>query len=436
MQKISHEALKHIAEYLFSRREAILNNWRMACENDESLSSVSALTRQEFNNLMPVILDILEQRLLGLPPREDLSYVAAGHGLHRWHKAMALIETMRELNHLSAILYRELESYEELFAEADKSLLLLVYREITAVLQETFTGSVQKYDELQRLYAAGRLKTLENALCSMNELARERGDLLRKSSHDLRGSVGIASSAASLLQLADLSDNDRQIYLEMLNRNLVNVQTMLTELLDLSRLESGQEKLQIADVDVSKVLNRLVNGAQGMAQTRNIILKADGPDSLTIQTDSIKLERIAQNLLVNALIYSSTGTDRKGMVSVSWSLQGNYQWALSIQDSGPGLRGPATNVLLDHLRPTVEPTAVLGSDQTEPDDVQPVDIPEIPAGPQLEAMLEATPQGEGVGLQIVKHLCNMLHANLEVESQPGRGTLFRVRMPVTFTADI
>jgi len=435
MRKISHESLKHIAEYLFGRREAILNNWRMACEDDESLSSVSSLTRQEFNNLMPVILDILEKRLLGEPVQEDLSYVAAGHGLHRWHKALELIETMRELNHLSAILYHELEEYEELFPDADKSLLLFVYREITGVLQETFTGSIQKYDELQRLYAAGRLNTLESALGSMNEMARERGDILRRSSHDLRGSLGIASSAASLLQLEGLTDQDRQMYLDMLNRNLVSIQTLLTELLDLSRLESGQEKLQIADVDVSKILNRLVSGAQGMARERNIILKADGPGSLMIQTDSIKFERIVQNLLVNALSYSIMGADRKGMVSVSWSMQGTHQWVVGIQDSGPGLRGPATNILFDQLRPTVEPTAVLGTNLTEPDDVQPVNIPEIPAGEALEATQRATPKGEGVGLQIVKHLCNMLYASLEVESQPGRGTLFRIRMPVVFPGD-
>ncbi|WP_353718333.1 HAMP domain-containing sensor histidine kinase [Dyadobacter sp. 676] len=435
MQKIDSESLTHITEYLFNRREAILNNWRMACENDDKLSKVSSLTRQEFNNLMPVILDILEQRLLGLPPQEDLSYVAGGHGLHRWHKALALIETMRELNHLSEILYRELETYEELFADTDKSLLLYVHREITSVLQETFTASVQKYDELQRLHAAGRLTTLESALETMNELARERGNILRKSSHDLRGSVSIASSAATLLQLQELTDDDRQMYLEMLNRNLANVQSMLTELMDLSRLESGQEALQIGPVDVSQLLRELVEGAQGMAREHRIILKVDGPDSLTVQTDSTKLRRIAQNLLVNALSYSSLDSDKKGIVSVSWSLQGSYHWVLSIQDSGPGISGAVTKVLSEQLRPTVESTAVLGPDLAEPDQVLPVNIPEIPSGEELEAMSEAAPRGEGVGLQIVKHLCNMLHANLEVETQPGRGTLFRVRMPVSFPAN-
>lgn len=430
MQKTNPKALKPVAEYLFSRREAILNNWRVACENDKALTCVFALTRQEFNNLMPVILDILEQRLLGQPEREDLSNAAAGHGLHRWHKAMELVETMRELNHLSAVLYRELEDYQELFPETDKSLILIVYREITAVLQETFTGSVQKYDELQRLYATGRLNALKSTVESMNDLARERGDILRKSSHDLRGSLGVASSAAHLLQLDDLSESDRNKYLQMLTRNLGNVQTMLNELLDLSRLESGQEQLQITDVDASNILNRLVSGAQGMAQTRNIILKADGPASLNVQTDRIKLERIAQNLLINALSYSSLGPERKGMVSVSWAFQGNNQWVMSIQDSGPGLRGPASNVLFDQLKPTVEPTSVLGRHLTEPDDVQPVNIPEIPASSELETSSESTPRGEGIGLQIVKHLCNMLHATLEVESEPGRGTLFRVRMPV------
>lgn len=429
MRKFDHDALKHITDYLFNRREAILNTWRIACENDERLGKISALTRQEFNNLMPIILDILEQRLLGETPQEDLSHVAGGHGLHRWHKALALIESMLELNHLSAVLYHELELYEDLFAETDKSILLHVHREITMVLQETFTASVQKYDELQRLHAAGRLSTLENALGTMNELARVRGDILRKSSHDLRGSVGIASSAASLLQLQDLNAEDRQMYIDMLNRNLSNIRTMLTELMDLSRLESGQETLQIESLNVSESLRGLVEGAQGLAQQHHVILQADGPDNLIVQTDRVKLERIVQNILVNALAYSAKG-DRQGMVSVSWSTQGNFHWLFAIQDSGPGMAGNVASVLTDQLRPTVEPTSVLGPEIAEPDQVLPKDIPQIPDGDTLAAMAHDGSGGEGVGLQILKHLCNMLGATLEVESQQGRGTLFRVRMAI------
>jgi signal transduction histidine kinase len=366
--------------------------------------------------------------------QEDLSYVAQGHGLHRWHKALALIESMKELNHLSQILYQELDTYDELYPEADKSMLLFVHRTINAVMQETFTGSVQKYDELQRLHAAGRLNTLQGALERMNELVQLRGDILRKSSHDLRGSVGIVSSAASLLKLEGLSEEERSIYLEMLTRNVVNVQTLLADLMDLSRLESGQETLHIEKVDVGQLLIEMVDGAQSMARQNNIVLKADGPANLMVETDPVKLRRIAQNILVNALKYTRSTPTGKGIVSVSWSSEGRYKWMFGIQDSGPGIDEDLTGAFYQQLRPTVEPTALMSPDQAEPDQVRPVDIPIVPTGEELGKLAEESAKGEGVGLQIVKHLCDMLDASLDVESIKGRGTLFRVRMPVQFEA--
>ncbi|HEV7380404.1 MAG TPA: HAMP domain-containing sensor histidine kinase [Dyadobacter sp.] len=430
MRTYNSASLQQVTNYLFSRREAILNNWRVVCEQDKDLGSVGLLSRQEFNNLIPAILDILEQRLMHQVPKEDLTYVAEGHGLHRWHKALALIESMKELNHLAEILYEELDTYDELYPDTDKGLLLFVQRTITSVMQQTFTGSVHKYDELQRLHAAGRLNSLQGAVEKMNELTNARGQILRKSSHDLRGGVGIVSSAAALLSSDGLSQDERDMYLEMLNRNVVNIQSLLEDLLDLSRLESGQETLKIESVDVGALLLSLVEGAQSMARQKGIVLRADGPTSMIVQTDRIKLQRIAQNILLNALSYTTSRDDVKGIVSVSWSSEGRYRWILGIQDSGPGIDDDLLGVYYQQLRPTTEPTALMSPDQAEPDQVRPVDIPQVPSGEELGKLSERSSKGEGVGLQIVKHLCELLNASMDIESIKGRGTLFRVRMPV------
>jgi len=432
MQNFDQASLNQVTNYLFSRREAILNNWRIACEQDPDLGKVSSLSRQEFNNLVPIILDILEQRLLHKPQEAELSYVAQGHGLHRWHKSLGLTECMKELNHLSGLLYKELETYEQLFPEADTSVLLHIHRNINTVMQETLTGSVLKYDELQRLHAAGRLNRLEGALESINEMVQTRGEMLRKSSHDLKGSVGIASSAASLLLMQGLSDEERKTYLEMLSRNIRNVQSMLTELMDLARLESGQESLQIEWLDVSQLLRTLVDGAQGLAQQQNVLLRSDGPEKLMVETDRVKFHRIAQNLLVNALKYSDSSTEKKAIVSVSWSSEGRHQWIFSVQDSGPGMPDSISGTFANQLKPSVEPTALLSPDEAEPDSVMPVNIPEIPTDEEIGRMIDSPKKGEGVGLQIVKHLCDMLGANLDIESQKGRGTLFRIRSLIHF----
>ena len=426
----SSQHLSELTNYLFSRREAILNQWRSACEQDPALGRSTTLSREEFNNLLPLVLDILEDRLLNNPPIADPAITAQAHGLHRWHKSHGLIDTLNELNHLTQTLHHELRVFRELFPHVDRDLLINVQQQISEFMQEIISGSVAKYDELQRLQATNRANTLQQAVNQMQELSQQRGDILRESTHDLRGSFGIVNMAADLLKAADLNEADRQHFVDMLSRNLTNVQDLLTSLMDLSRLEAGQEPLQTESVNVAQLLQEIVTSAQPMADERGVILQADGPPSLMVETDRIKLQRIVQNLLLNALKYTISTPDRRAIVSVSWSAEGEYRWLFSIQDSGPGLPPTTVGVLGQQLRPTVEPTSAMGPDQAEPVAVLPDGVPAIPAPADMDLASQPSKGGEGVGLQIVKRLCELLDANLDVETQAGRGTLFRIRMPM------
>lgn len=423
------QPLAELATYLFTRREAILNKWRSSCEQDPTLGKVSTLSREEFNNLLPIILGILGERLLNKPPEADAALSAQAHGLHRWHKTHNLIDTLNELNHLTQTLYSELRQFRQLFPQVDAARLLNGQQLISQLMQETISGSILKYDELQRLQATNRANTMQGALDQMHALSEQRGDMLRTSAHDLRGGFGIVNSAAHLLKTEGLSEDERAQFMEILSRNLTNVQGLLTDLIDLARLESGQETLHLESVDAAQLLNQIVAGAQPMAAEKGIVLWADGPSELVVETDQIKLQRIVQNLLLNALKYTPSTPDQVAIVSVSWSVEGEYRWSFSIQDSGPGLPPTTVGVLGQQLRPTVEPTSVMGSDQAEPVSVTPEGLPQIPNPTDMATATHSTPGGEGVGLQIVKRLCELLDANLDVETKAGQGTLFRIRLP-------
>ena len=422
------QSLSAIVSYLFAQRETVLNNWRTVCQADPSLSKGLSLSREEFNNLLPLILDILEARLLGKEPQADPAITAQAHGLHRWQKSFDLLNTMRELSHLTQILYSELNEFQELFPQTKATLLLQVHQQIAQIMQETMEGSVFKFDELQRLEAVQRATTLQQALTKMTELSQERVNLLRTSTHDLRGGLGIINGAAYMLKVEGLSEEQREQYLGMLSRNLASVEVMLTELMDLSRIEAGEETLQIQSVDVSPLLSELVESGQTLAHERRLVLRANGPASLSVETDPIKLQRIMQNLLLNALKYTSTG-----FISVSWSLENEARWLVSIQDSGPGLPSSLAGVFGDQLRPTVEATSVLAVDAGEPVTVLPEHVPVIPDSAELSEIAQQATQGEGIGLQIVKRLCELLKASLEIESIAGRGTLFRIRFPLHYS---
>jgi signal transduction histidine kinase len=216
----------------------------------------------------------------------------------------------------------------------------------------------------------------------------------------------------------------------MMSRSLTNVHGMLTGLMDLSRLEAGQETLEVESVDAAQILTDIVAGAQPMAIQKNIILRTDGTSTLMVKIDAVKLGRVIQNILINALKYTPSTPEHPAIVSVSWSSEGDYRWTFSIQDSGLGMPDNLTGVFSEQLRPTVEPTAVMGPDEAEPVTILPDDIPQIPPVYQLAQITSHSTKSEGVGLQIVKRLCELLDANLDIESKKGRGTLFRVRLPV------
>ena len=423
------QAITDIVSFLFSRRETLLNNWRTVCESDPTLGKISVLSREEFNNLIPAILDILEQRLLNKTPDIEPAVAAESHGLHRWQKSHNLPDLLKELNHLSVILFEEMRLFRQLFPQTDPDAILQTQQRILELMNETIGGSITKHDELQRLEAANRAASLREALQKMEELSQQRGDLLRTSSHDLRSGFGLIHGAVQLLKLDDLSNEDRDRFLDILNRNLTNIQSMLTGLMDLSRLEAGQEPLQAEEFDAAQLLTELVANAQPIAAERGLILRADGPPSLPVITDRVKIYRIAQNLVVNALKYTPSRPDHRGMVSVSWSNENDWRWGFSVQDSGPGLPDGLLEVFHKQLKPTVEPTSVLSTDAAQPVASKPNEEHKIPSGPSLDRPDASTQEkGEGVGLQIVKRLCEMVGANLEIESIAGRGTLFRIRM--------
>ncbi len=241
-----------------------------------------------------------------------------------------------------------------------------------------------KKAEEQQNYLLNELERSDEnmqVLGKLRQQLRERGELLRSTSHDLRGNFGIIQGAATLLDMAS-TDEERAQMLSMLQRNLRQATQMLTELLDVARLEAGQEQRQIVPIRVAELLGGLVESVQPMADERQLWLRVDGHEDLTVEGDPVKVRRIAQNLLLNALKYTQTGG-----VTVSWGVAATPDyWQLTITDTGPGL--PEEN---------------------------------------------RSKSGEGIGLIIVRQLCELLDCRMDIESQLGTGTRFQLLFPRQYT---
>lgn len=411
--------LGQLATYLFSRREAIITNWHTVCDKDPSLTILAALTREEFTDQVPAMLTVLEKRLRAEPDGVLPYQIAREHGLHRWHKGYALHELLSELSHLHQTLLGELGTFWSHQPNVGHEVLLIAHQRIGALIHEAIGGSIAQYDEFQKAEATERALNLQRALDEVTELGRKRGAMLRIASHDLRSSFSVIQGAASLLDMPDNTEQERTEMLQILNRNFPRLASMLTELMDLARLEAGRERIQIKPFDAAELLRGLIDSAQPLAQERGLFLRGDGPAYLPVMGDATKVYRIAQNLLTNALKNTLAG-----QVSVSWSRENQFRWTLSVQDTGPGLSSAAAMWLSEQLRPAVESVAVFSENM--PEKTQPTPAPS--ADPSVT--VGSQPDGEGIGLYIVKRLCELLNASLDVETRLGAGTLIRVRFPL------
>jgi len=247
------------------------------------------------------------------------------------------------------------------------------------------------------------------SLAIMKEYVQSRGAFLRSSFHDLRGSFGIIVGATTLINMMD-TQPEREKVLDMIHRNLTQVSHMMNQMLDYSRLESGEEKFEKARFDAGALLTGLCEGSMQLAGEKNLYLNFDGPASMELEGDLVKVRRIAQNLILNALKYT-----HEGGVTVHWQMLENPQnnlpyWQISIGDTGPGLPEKLyhrlTGAGIDHL-------------DTEPDDDAEFDI-------------HTNIHGEGIGLFIVKRLCEILKAQLKVSTSQGEGTNFQIIFPGTY----
>ena len=180
---------------------------------------------------------------------------------------------------------------------------------------------------------------------------------------------------------------------------------------DLARLHAGQEVRRVAPFDAAEVLSRLCDDLRPMAEARGLYLKTVGTPTLPVEGDAVKVRRIAQNLLLNALKYTESGG-----VLVRWGdtvARDDGRWVLTVEDTGPGFHAGPGAPLVSALSATPgDPLAAPGAD----DDPRPVH----------------QAHGEGLGLAIVKRLSELLDASIELDTEPGKGTTVRVLVPMRY----
>jgi signal transduction histidine kinase len=162
-----------------------------------------------------------------------------------------------------------------------------------------------------------------------------------------------------------------------------------------------------------------------MASEKGLFLKAEGPESLRVEGDRTKVQRIIQNLVLNGLKYTAAGG-----VTISWAESAERdadRWILRVQDTGPGFHEAPGSPLAAELREATE-TGRRVEALYPVSGVEPMPAAGAPADPP-----SLMRPGEGIGLLIVKRLCELLDAEMSLSSTQ-EGTTFQVTLPRRYSA--
>lgn len=218
-----------------------------------------------------------------------------------------------------------------------------------------------------------------------------RNDFLSMLSHDLLGPIGNVIGFADLLaRELERGGQDARRLLRRLQANAQHLQTVLEGTLAVS--QSAERPVRPEPVNLAQAVLGASERNAFLAGQKDIAIFVEAGD-LTITTDRVRLGRILDNLVSNAVKVAPRGT----RVTLGAAREGD-RVRLSVADQGPGLPGGAVHGQLVNLLPT----SIRG---------------------------RATPGGHGLGLEIVKRLARQLGGSAGVTSRPGEGATFWVILP-------
>ena len=429
------DRLSTFGKRLAERRTDILASWTARVEADPKLLTGASLPLAQLHDHLSALLEDFEERLgiVGAAAREAAEETQAGdaaaHGLHRWQQGFDLAEVVRELGRLNETVVAEIDRCAAEPGLAGHDLSTEVHRIWAAVYSVATSSSVEQFFTLQQIEAAGHVQDLEQALDSLQTLESQRASLWQQAAHDLRGNLSVVSVVTAGLASPAVMADKRERFLASLDRNVRALHHLLEDVTSLARLQGGQEIRLVAPLDVARLMHDLAAAMESLAQDRGLFLALEGPDVFPVDGDAIKIRRIVSNLLLNALRYTI-----RGGVTLRWGRDPHPdapRWFVDVEDSGPGFQlGPSTP-LAGAISIASEQASNMGQAERDGEviHVSAAKAPAVTAPPESSARRTG---GEGIGLSIVKRLCTLLDATIEIDSQPHRGTKFTILLPLRY----
>lgn len=225
---------------------------------------------------------------------------------------------------------------------------------------------------------------------------KQRFQFLSVLSHELKSPINAIEGYLKLMQDKQAGE-EIDNYREMIDRSLERIKGMrslISDLLDLTRMESGEKTRNLRKMDIVEIAKSVIDSFEPMATQKNIRIELDSDDNIYMNADKNEIEIILNNLVSNAVKYNKE--DGKVFITMK---QTEDQVVVEVEDTGIGMKEEDQQLLFqDFVR--------IKNTQTK----------FIP--------------GSGLGLSIAKKMVDLYKGDIQVESEPDKGTKFTVTFPI------
>ena len=279
--------------------------------------------------------------------------------------------------------------------------LFLAERALKPVQQITKTAqNIEGSDLSQRINVKtddelGMLaSTLNEMIGRLEESFNRQRQFTADASHELRTPLAIMQAEATLALSKERAPDDYRKSLETISQESDYMSSVIGKLLFLARSDAGKEQLTFEDVELKGLITGLASNIEALAQDKGIKFAVDAHEELMVSGDKVKLRQLFINILENAVRYTPTA----GHISVSLVKQESNA-VVSISDTGIGIPP-------EHLPHIFERFYRVDKARARADG------------------------GVGLGLAIAKIITESHKGKIEVESELGKGTTFRISIPV------
>jgi two-component system phosphate regulon sensor histidine kinase PhoR len=282
--------------------------------------------------------------------------------------------------------------FQEVFSENKiRSLVQKVATENVSVWDEIRIGNAYYQITASPISAIQEIVLIFHDITDIKNLERIKRDFVANVSHELRTPLTAIKGYAETIEGVD--EENRQ-YLDIIKRHTDRLINIVADLLTLSGLEEKGLELQIESVDIKMLLTNVTKMFDARILKKGLDIEYCIPEKLPpVLGDSIKLEQVFINLIDNALNYTENGKIRIEAVRSTGGVD------IVVSDTGIGIpKKHLTRIFERFYTVDKSHSRRLG--------------------------------GTGLGLSIVKHIVLLHNGSIDVESIRGKGTMFRVRLPV------